>query len=173
MVCTVTNVIDTCNKRINHFKEWISQLQAKESTVPSQEVIDALLLELRKDRITDINKVTPIRIKGYLKKLRMNKQYEHIPALINRLCGLPPPVISRELENKLISMFEEIQKPFEKYRPKNRKNFLSYSYTLHKMCQLLGEDHLLNRFTLLKSREKLYLHDTVWKGIKQVPKNVT
>lgn len=152
-------------KRINHFKEWLSQLQAKESTAPSQEVVDLLLIELKKDRVTNISDITHKRIKGYLKKLRLNKQYEHTPALINRLCGVKPPVISKKLETKLVSMFEEIQKPFEKYCPKSRKNFLSYSYTLHKMCQLLGEDELLPCFPLLKSREKLYLQDSIWKGI--------
>jgi len=152
-------------KRINHFKEWLSQLQAKESTAPSQEVVDMLLVELKKDRVTNIADITHKRIKGYLKKLRLNKQYEHTPALINRLCGVKPPVISKKLECKLVSMFEEIQKPFEKYCPKSRKNFLSYSYTLHKMCQLLGEDELLPCFPLLKSREKLYLQDSIWKGI--------
>ena len=140
-------------------------MQAKESATPDQEVVDLLLLELKKDRITNVKDVTPHRIKGYLKKLRLNKQYEHIPALINKLCGLPPPVITKELEEKLVRMFEDIQNPFEKHCPKTRKNFLSYSYTLHKMCQLLGEDHLLPCFPLLKSREKLYLQDTIWKGI--------
>jgi hypothetical protein len=140
-------------------------MQAKETTTPSQEVVDLLLMELKKDRITDIKDITHKRIKGYLKKLRLNKQYEHTPALISKLCGLPPPTISRSLENKLIHMFEEIQTPFEICCPKERKNFLSYSYTLHKMCQLLGENDLLPYFPLLKSREKLYLQDTIWRGI--------
>jgi len=152
-------------KRINHFREWIAQLQAKETTSPSDDVINILLLELKKERITDIDKITPNRIKCYLKKLRLNKQYEHVSAIINKLCGIPPPIISRKLENKLICMFEEAQIPFEKHRPKGRNNFLSYSYTLHKMCQLLGEDQLLPCFPLLKSREKLYLQDKMWKLI--------
>ena len=121
--------------------------------------------ELKKDRITRVEDVTRRRIKGYLKKLRLNKQYEHIPALINKLCGLPPPVISRDLETKLICMFEQIQTPFEKNCPKTRKNFLSYSYTLHKFVQLLGQDHLIECFPLLKSREKLYAQDVIFKAI--------
>jgi hypothetical protein len=140
-------------------------MQARESTAPNEEIITQLLLELKKDRINDKEKITPKRIKGYLKKLRHNKQYEHIPAIIDKLCGIPPPVITRELENKLISMFHEIQAPFEKHCPKGRKNFLSYSYTLHKMCQLLGEDQLLPCFPLLKSREKLYYQDKIWKNV--------
>jgi hypothetical protein len=142
-------------------------MQAQETTTPSDELIDKLLIELKKDRIKDVNKITKQRIKGYLKKLRYTKQYEHIPAIINKLCGLPPPIISRSLQEKLISMFQEAQTPFEKYCPKGRKNFLSYSYTLHKMCQLLGEDQLVPCFPLLKSREKLYFQDKMWKSICQ------
>ncbi len=60
-----------------------------------------------------------------------------------------------------------IQVPFEKHCPKNRKNFLSYSYTLFKMAQVIGEDHMLTTFylPLLKSRDKLAVQDTIWKGI--------
>lgn len=140
-------------------------MQADETSAPSDEIIHLLLIELKKDRIEKTEQITPKRIKGYLKKLRLNKQYEHIPAIIDKLCGVSPPIISRTLENKLISMFEEIQTPFEKHCPKNRKNFLSYSYTLHKMCELLGERQLLPYFPLLKSREKLYFQDKLWERI--------
>lgn len=109
--------------------------------------------------------VTSKRIREYLKKLRLNKTYEHIPAIIHKITGIPPPTITKDLETKLIGMFEEIQKPFEMVCPKERKNFLSYSYTLHKMCELLGEYELVKCFDLLKSREKLYNQDVIWKGI--------
>jgi hypothetical protein len=62
-------------------------------------------------------------------------------------------------------MFGQIQKPFEKHCPENRKNFLSYSYVLYKFCELLGEDEYLPCFPLLKSKEKLYKHDIIWKEI--------
>ena len=64
-------------------------------------------------------------------------------------------------------MFKEIQGPFMKVWPKERKNFLSYSYVLHKFCELLELDHLLEYFPLLKSREKLHQQDVIWKCICQ------
>ena len=152
-------------KRINHFKEWLSQFQAKETTEIPTEIINLLLKELKKERITDNKQVTSSRIKGYLKKLRLNKYYEHIPSIINTLCGLPPPILTSELEEKLIHSFKIIQTPFEKHVPKDRKNFLSYSYTLHKLCQLENQNQFLSFFPLLKSREKLYQQDCIWKGI--------
>ena len=62
-------------------------------------------------------------------------------------------------------MFKEIQTPFEKHCPKNRKNFLSYSYVIHKFIQLLNMNEYLVYFPLLKSREKLYQQDLIWKNI--------
>ena len=152
-------------KRINHFKEWISALIGREGSGPSREVLDKILIELKKDRVEHKEQVTEERIKGYLKKLGYPKLYDHSPTIIYKICGIKPPEISKELEEKLIEMFEQIQVPFEKFAPAKRKNFLSYSYTLHKMCQLLQQDHLLSKLPLLKSREKLYQQDLVWKQI--------
>jgi len=62
-------------------------------------------------------------------------------------------------------MFKMIQSPFEKHCPPTRKNFLSYSYTLYKLCELIGRKDLLPLFSLLKSREKLFSQDKIWKNI--------
>ena len=62
-------------------------------------------------------------------------------------------------------MFRAIQNPFIKWCPLNRKNFLSYSYCLHKFFQLLGMDQYMKQFPLLKSREKLLGQDIIWKNI--------
>ena len=153
-------------KRINHFNEWLAQFQAKETTDIPDNVYDAILLEIKKERITDMRQLNQLKVREILKKLKLNKYYEHVPHIINRLNGIPPPVMSRETEEKLRMMFKEIQTPFAKYCPKKvRKNFLSYSYVLHKFVQLLGLDEFLSCFPLLKSREKLHQQDKIWEKI--------
>lgn len=151
-------------KRINHFNEWLSQFQAKESTEIPPEIYQLILLEMKKERITDLNKINHTKIREYLKKLKLNKYYEHIPHILNKL-NKKVPLISKEVEEKLRHMFKEIQAPFMKICPPNRKNFLSYSYVLHKFVELLGLDHLKDGFPLLKSREKLHQQDQMWKEI--------
>ena len=101
-------------------------------------------------------------IKEYLKKLKLNKYYEHIPQILFRITGIPPPNFNKQQEEKLRLMFKEIQSPWREECPKGRKNFLSYSYVLHKFCELLGFDYLLEYFPLLKSREKLHQQDIIW-----------
>lgn len=152
-------------KRINHFNEWLSQFQAKESTEIPPDIYKLILLEMKKERITDLNKVSSTKIREYLKKLKLNKYYEHVPHILNKLNNKKVPLIAKETEEKLRHMFKEIQAPFMKVCPPNRKNFLSYSYVLHKFVELLGLDHLKDCFPLLKSREKLHQQDQIWKEI--------
>lgn len=152
-------------KRINHFNEWLAQFQAKESTEISKDIYDSIKEEIYKEKITDLTELTPQKLREILKKLKLNKYYEHTPHIINRLNGVPAPMMSRETEEKLRIMFREIQTPFLKHCPKQRKNFLSYSYVLHKFVQLLGLDEYLECFPLLKSKDKLHEQDLIWKKI--------
>ena len=152
-------------KRINHFNEWLAQFQAKESTEIPQEVYDAICAELKKERILDYRTLARQKVREILKKLKFNKYYEHVPHIINRLNGQNAPVMSREIEEKLRYMFKEIQPSFQKNCPKDRSNFLSYSYVLYKFCELLDLDEYLPSFPLLKNRDKLYIQDKIWELI--------
>jgi hypothetical protein len=152
-------------KRMNHLSEWLAQFQSKESTDIPNEIIDKILIELKKQRITNIATLSNNKVKEILKKLKLSKYYEHTAYIIHKINGIPPPIIEPAIENKLRAMFREIQNPFLKHCPKNRKNFLSYSYCLHKFFQLLGFDEYIKKFPLLKSREKLFAQDQIWKNI--------
>ena len=152
-------------KRINHFNEWLAQFQAKESTEIPKEVYDAIIMELKKERIMDYRTLSRAKVREILKKLKYNKYYEHVPHIINRLNGQHAPVMSREIEEKLRYMFKEIQPAFQKHCPKDRSNFLSYSYVLYKFCELLELDEYLPSFPLLKNRDKLYVQDKIWNAI--------
>ena len=70
-------------KRVNHFKEWIKQFQAKESTNIPDEVYDRILCEIKKERITNMSKLDHIKLRQILKRLNLNKYYEHIHHIIN------------------------------------------------------------------------------------------
>jgi hypothetical protein len=152
-------------KRENHFNEWISQFQAKESTHVPEDVIAKLRTEFRKQKVKDLNEITHEKVKTLLKKLNYAKYYEHVPYIASIVSGITPPTMPQELEDKLRIMFHAIQAPFEKHKPVNRKNFLSYSFVLYKMCEILSEDQYLPCFPLLKSREKLYVQDQIWEKI--------
>lgn len=152
-------------KRDNHFNEWLLQFQAQEQTNIPDDVIDSLRNEFRKTKIKKLDEITHAKVRAFLKKLKLNKYYEHVPYITNILNGINPPKMSQELEERLRRMFRDIQEPFNKHCPENRKNFLSYSYVLYKFCELLGEDDFLDCFPLLKSKEKLHQQDVIWRNI--------
>jgi hypothetical protein len=162
---TSEKVVNYSYKRENHFNEWLSQFQAQEMTTIPPEVIEQLRAELKKIKIKNLEDITHAKVRGLLKKLRLNKYYEHVPYITNILSGIKPPNMPQELEEYLRIMFKDIQKPFDENCPTERKNFLSYSYVLYKFCELLGEDDYLQYFPLLKSKEKLYQQDVIWKKI--------
>jgi hypothetical protein len=152
-------------KRINHYQEWLNQIQGKETTDIPEIVFDQIMLELKKQRIFITKDLTSKKIKEILKKLKINKYYEHIPYIMNRITGIPNPNLSSDLEEKLRNMFKEIQVPFLKHAPLARKNFLSYSYVIHKFLQILEKPEYIKCFPLLKSREKLHQQEEIWKNI--------
>lgn len=162
---TSEKVVNYSYKRDNHFNEWLSQFQAQEMTTIPKEVIEQLRNEFKKMKIKTLTEITHPKVRGLLKKLKLNKYYEHVPYITNILSGSTPPKMPVQLEEQLRMMFKDIQKPFDDNCPIERKNFLSYSYVLYKFCELLSEDSYLKHFPLLKSKEKLHQQDVIWKKI--------
>jgi uncharacterized Zn finger protein (UPF0148 family) len=164
---TIVDVKTCAYKRSNHLSEILNQFQAKETTEIDDDIYEQIKEELKIQRIYDYKELNYNLIKKVLKKLRLNRYYEHINHIINNLNGLPSPSMKREEEENIKKMFKDIQEPFKKFRPKKRKNFLNYNYIIHKICELYEYDEFLPYFPLLKSRINLEEQDIVWQKICQ------
>ncbi len=156
-------------KKVNHFREWLAQCQARELSDITP-TIEALRAELRKQRLSEEEqrRLTPIKVRGYLRQLRLGN-YDHLHLIHSAITGRRPPQFDHETEMRLVEMFKSTLVPFETVRARvcpTRSNFLSYSYVLRKLTGILGieriDDHY---FPMLKSREKLYTADLIWKAI--------
>lgn len=153
-------------KKINHFNEWLAQFQAKDNTLITQEMMEAILAVIQKERITNPLKIKKEKIAEILRKLKFTKLYDHVPLVKNRIQqNITHLTLSKEQEERLQHVFKEIQPSFIKYCPDDRSNFLSYPFVLYKLCQLLEMDEFLPCFNLLKDRVKLYNQDKVWQMI--------
>jgi hypothetical protein len=62
-------------------------------------------------------------------------------------------------------MFQQIQAPFEKYKPRDRSNMLSYSFLIHHFLKILNLPQFAEYFFLLKNAEKLRAQDETFKKI--------
>lgn len=152
-------------KKINHLNEWLNQIQAKQTTDIPDFVFQDIKNELKKNREDDLTALTPKRICDILKKLHLTHYKEHHIYILCQISGQKPPTLLREEEETIREMFRDIQKPYEKYKPKKRINFSSYSFIIYKICELLELDHITKMLFLLKSKEKLRDLDTIWKNI--------
>ena len=121
--------------RLNHFKEILSQFQAKETTQIPEEVIENIRARIKKERITNMKEINYDKMRDILRKLNYNKYFEHIQ-YINSLFGVKPPIMNEELHETLCVLFIEIQKPWAVHCPPNRTNFFNYTYTLYQLCVL-------------------------------------
>ena len=153
-------------KRQNHFQEWLNSIQAKENTEVCATVINDVIAYLyQKLGVRDTSAITQQLVRTALKKLGLKKQYDHTMQIFVSITGKKPPRFTTFQEEQLRLMFDAIQGPFKKHCPPDRKNFLSYSYCIHKFCQLLGYDDVLKYFVLLKGDEKLKKQDMIFSNI--------
>jgi hypothetical protein len=151
--------------RLNHFKEILSQFQAKETTQIPTHVIEAIRGRIKKERIQDmVNEINYEKMREILKKLGFNRYFEHIQ-YINSIFGIKPPVMSDELQDTLCILFIEIQEPWAIHCPIYRTNFFNCTYTLYQLCVLLNQTQYLPYIPMMKDREKQLEQDTVWKKV--------
>jgi hypothetical protein len=150
--------------RLNHFKEILSQFQAKETTQIPEEVIGAIRARIKKERIEDMSQINYDKMRDILRKLGFNKYFEHIQ-YINSLFGIKPPIMNEELHETLCVLFIEIQKPWAMHCPANRTNFFNYTYTLYQLCVLLDQTQYLPYIPLLKDLEKQRAQDQIWQQV--------
>ena len=169
-LCDTTIKTNFSYKRINRFKEILATLQAKENTDIPSYVIEAVKSEIRKEPNLKLETVDVKKIKNYLKRLSLTTFYEHAPNILNTVIGKRAVNITSAVEEKLLEMFSMIQEPFEQAKAKitpGRQSFLSYNYILAKLTELLSLYELQQHFSLLKSPEKLKMHDKIWKEITE------
>ena len=156
-------------KKVNHFREWLAQCQAREMS-DLDGTIAALRAELRKQRLSEAEQreLTPAKIRAHLRALRLGN-YDHVHLIHSAITGRRPPQFDHETEMRLVEMFKATLAPFEAVKQRvcpARSNFLSYSYVLRKLTSLIGIPNVdAHYFPLLKSREKLHVADQIWRAI--------
>ena len=149
-------------KRLDHFKEVLSQFQGKERKDIPRTVIERLRESIKNDS------PTILEVKQNLRKLKLNKYVENVLYIHHVLSGTPLPYIKREIEDKMIRLFKQLERVFGLVRsrvPFARTSFLNYYYVLFKLLDYLQQPELLHRVPLLKTHVRVKQHDALWRHI--------
>jgi len=151
--------------RANHFAYWLARIQAKETLVVEESVVEKVMEELAKRDVHPADVTQPV-VLATMKAAKMkSKVYNHAAQVTMRITGKPPPRLTSEQDELCKLIFNAIQAPFEKHAPAERKNFLSYSYALYKILDLLGARELLCNIPLLSGRGKIKVQDEIMRKI--------
>lgn len=145
--------------RVNHFNEFMARFAGAEKTNIPSTVIDDV-----KDIIGN-GRADMASIRHALRKLKLPKYYENWVQICRRVGGDAPPDVGESLQDKLLAMFQAAQGAFYHSKDAKRKNFFSYSYFVHKACQLLGRTEYLRFLPLLKCKKKLVEQDAMWRSL--------
>lgn len=150
--------------RLNHLNDWLLIIQGKETSTVPEEIVEVIMEQMRLIRV-DQNDISINLVRDILKKKQLKKYYRNVVQIWSRITGNIPPRMTMEQEHKIRMMFHQIQEPFERHKPPERKNFLSYEYVIYKCCEILGYSDFLPYFKLLKGTDKLRKQDLIWKNI--------
>ena len=160
-------------QRVSHFTEHLLCVQGIETkTIP----ID--LLRKVNDELIGVDRalISKADMLKILKKVKKPTYYINVNLIMQITCKTQLPTLPTDIFETLLEMFALIQKPFEMSKPKNRKNFLNYNYTIHKLLEIIGHStdpdalEYLIYFPLLKKADKNKAHDQIWSGICDVTK---
>jgi hypothetical protein len=157
--------------RLNHFKEILSQFQAKQSTVIPQHIIDSIAVRMKKERLTK-DDICYSQMRNTLTILGLSKYFEHIQH-INAIFGVKPPVMDAELYDTMCVLFIEIQEPWAVCCPPDRRNFFNYTYVLYQLFYLLGQKQFWKYTSVaadrvMKDRVKQMEQDNTWKNVCKI-----
>lgn len=156
-------------KRINHFNEWILRTQGLEHRLVPDNVIAAVRRRLALTS-RPITKDTPHKmaydvVRAALANTRFQDFFEHVPQIMRVVTPISPPKLKKEETDQIRQVFVSIQVPFDRNKPTGRRNFLSYSYVIYKIAELLEIDRILPFCPLFKSIQNQRKADMIWKKI--------
>jgi hypothetical protein len=141
----------------------MKRLQAKEETVVRKEVIAVLYNRLKKSQIPIDDTLSYNMLRSVIQSTGYSKYLKHVVQIRWRLTGIRPKRFTEEEAKRILVIFNEIQEPYEKFKG-HRINFMNYSYTLYKICQLLGLNEFLPALKKMKF-DKIMDLDIIWAKI--------
>ena len=90
---------------------------------------------------------------------------DSIYSIYFKLSGGSFPHITTKEHNTILSMFNVVSSIYDKYKPNDRKSFLTYSFVLKKLLIMLGKVEYVKCIPQLKTHSKHKELERVWELI--------
>ena len=159
-------------KRSDNFKVILDQFfYGGKQRVPD-DVMEAIRNEIHDETNILYNYTIPLTIpilECILKRNKMMKYKNSIYFIYFKLRGVPFPCNTMKEYNSILNVFNVVSKIYDKYKPKDRKSFLNYSFVLKKLLIVLGKNDYAKYIPPLKTKSKRKELERIWELITKDP----
>ena len=155
-------ITDTPYKRIDHFREWLSQY-ATGSPQGLEETADSVRTTLQDKELP----ITHVSVRKALKDARMNCCYKHANNIAGELDhSMVWPSINEEDVNRLTADFRLVEEAYKAVILPKRKSFPSHRYVLKRLAErreMKAVYDMLAQYGLSEAKERM--NDGYWREI--------
>ena len=159
-------------KRYDNFKTILDQFFYGGNKVVPDDVMKAIRNEIcNRDNIL-YNYTIPLTIpilECILKRNKMMKYKNSIYFIFFKLKSQPLPYITIKEKDMMLNMFNVVSKIYDKYKPKDRKSFLNYSFVLKQILIVLGKHDYVKYIQQLKTKSRQKELERIWELITKDP----
>ena len=159
-------------KRYDNFKTILDQFFYGGNKIVPDDVMEMIRDEIcNRDNIL-YNYTIPLTIpilECILKRNKMMKYKNSIYFIYFKLKSQPLPYITITEKDMMLNMFNVVSNIYDKYKPKDRKSFLNYSFVLKKLLIMLGKVEYAKYIPKLKTHSKQKELERLWRLITKDP----
>ena len=155
-------------KRYDNFKVILNQFFYGGKRVVPDDVMVAIKDEMHDETNILYNYTIPITIpilECILKRNELTMYKGSLYYIYFKLSGVPLPHINTKEYNMMLKVFDVVSTIYDKYKPKDRKSFLNYSFVLKKLLIMLGKVEYAKYIPQLKTHSKQIGLERVWELI--------
>ena len=159
-------------KRYDNFKTILNQFFYGGNRV----VPDDIMKTIRNEVHDGTNILYPYEIpltipilECILKRNKMMKYKNSIYFIFFKLKSQPLPYITITEKDMMLNIFSVVSNIYDKYKPKDRKSFLSYPFVLKQILIVLGKDDYAKYIPQLKTKSRQKELERIWELITKDP----
>ena len=159
-------------KRYDNFKTILDQFLYSGNKVVPDDVMEAIRDEIHDETNILYNYTIPLTIpilECILKRNKMMKYKNSIYFIYFKLKSQPLPYITITEKDMMLNMFNVVSNIYDKYKPKGRKSFLNYYFTLKKILIVLGKNDYAKYIPQLKTKSIQKELERIWELITKDP----
>ena len=154
------------------FKTILNQFFYGGMTLVPDNVMDVIRDEIRNRDNILYNYTIPLTIpilECILKRNKMMKYKNSIYFIFFKLKSQPLPYITITEKDMMLNVFNVVSNIYDKYKPKDRKSFLSYPFVLKQILIVLGKDDYAKYMPQLKTLSRQKELERIWELITKDP----